>query len=185
MVRNYREGYGLWLCNGILFNHESPRRGPTFVTRKIAAGAAAIAAKKQEYMYLGNLDSERDWGYAPEYVEAMWVMLQRRHPDDFVLGTGRSHSVREFVERAFSYLGLPWEKSVKADKRYFRPTEVSSLRADAAKSARLLNWKPRIGFDDLVKIMIDAEMRAIGLSPIGEGDKILGKIFPQRWWRTD
>jgi len=185
MVRNYREGYNLWLCNGILFNHESPRRGPTFVTRKIAAAVAALAAKKQEYLYLGNLDSKRDWGYAPEYVEGMWAMLQTENPDDYVLGTGESHTVREFVERSFGYLGLSWEKYVKTDRRYFRPTEVDSMCADSTKASKVLNWKPRIGFSDLVKIMVDAELRKVGLKPPREGDKMLEKVFPHRWWRVD
>lgn len=185
MVRNYREGYGLWLCNGILFNHESPRRGPTFVTRKIAAAVAAIAAKKQDHLYLGNLESKRDWGYAPEYIEVMWAMLQGTHPDDYVVGTGESHSVREFVERSFEYLGLSWSKYVRTDERYFRPTEVQELRADSAKASRDLNWKPRIRFGDLVKIMLDAEMRRVGAEPIGEGDKTLEKTFHQKWWLVD
>lgn len=185
MVSNYREGYGLWLCNGILFNHESPRRGPTFVTRKIAAAVAAIVAKKQKLLYLGNLESKRDWGYAPEYVETMWAILQGRHPNDYVVGTGESHSIREFVERSFEYVGLQWAKYVRTDKKYFRPTESWDLRADCAKAFKDLEWRPRIRFNNLVKIMLDAEMRRIGIEPIGEGDKILKRVFPRKWWHVD
>ena len=185
MVRNYREGYGLWLSNGILFNHESPRRGPTFVSRKIAAGVAAITAKKQDFLYLGQLDSKRDWGYAPEYVEGMWRILQRKQPDDFVLGTGESHTVREFVERSFEYVGLKWEKYVKKDRRYLRPTEVGSLQSDSGKARRMIDWKPIIGFSELVKAMVDAEMRALGQKPLGEGDDVVRKSFPHRWWKVD
>ena len=185
MARNYREGYGIFACNGILFNHESPRRGETFVTRKISRAVVAILTKKQDYLYLGNLEAKRDWGYAPEYVEAMWKILQQDKADDFVLGTGQSHSVEEFVNEAFTYVGLDWRKRVKIDRRYFRPTEVNGLVADAAKAKKKLNWCPKIIFKDLIKIMVDAEMRAIGLNPIGEGDKILKEKFPKRWWKTD
>lgn len=184
-ARNYREGYGMWIGNGILFNHESPRRGQTFVTRKVAMGAVAIAAKKQNHLYVGNLDSKRDWGYAPEYVELMWRMLQRDKPEDFVVGTGVSHSVRELIELMFRYLGLNWERYVRFDKKYLRPTEVENLVADSAKARSTFNWKPKIEFEELVKIMVDAEMRTAGLDPPGEGDRALERVFPNRWWRVD
>jgi GDPmannose 4,6-dehydratase len=185
MVKNYRDGYKIFASNGILFNHESPRRGETFVTRKITRGISLILAKKQDCIYLGNLEAKRDWGYAPEYVEAMWKILQQDKPDDFVLGTGQSCSVREFLQEAFSYAGLDWQKYVKIDSRYFRPTEVENLVADIRKAQSQLNWQPKIGFKDLVKIMVDADMRKLGLKPIGEGDKILKEEFPNRWWRVD
>ena len=182
---NYREGYGMFACNGILFNHESPRRGETFVTRKITRAITNILAKKQDKLYLGNLEAKRDWGYAPEYVEMMWKMLQNDKPEDFVIGTGETHSVREFVEEAFSYVGLNWEDYVEIDPRYFRPTEVEVLVADTTKARKKLGWKPKVKFKELVKIMVDADMRAIGLEPIGEGDEILEKKFPDRWWSAD
>ena len=177
MVKNYREGYNMFASNGILFNHESPRRGETFVTRKITRGIANILAKKEKYLYLGNLDAKRDWGYAPEYVECMWQMLQSEVPDDFVLGTGEAHSVRDFVEEAFSYAGLDWTECVKIDPRYFRPTEVEELVSDPAKAKKKLQWNPKVKFNDLIEIMVDADMRAIGLEPIGEGDAFLEKNF--------
>ena len=185
MTKNYREGYNIFACNGILFNHESPRRGETFVTRKITRGIARILAKKEKYLYLGNLEAKRDWGYASEYVEFMWRMLQTEHPDDFVVGTGETHSVREFLDETFSYADLDTEKHVKIDPRYFRPTEPEELVADSAKAKKELNWDSKIKFNDLLKIMVDADMRAVGLEPIGEGDKILEKKFPNRWWRVD
>ncbi len=173
MARNYREGYSIFASNGILFNHESPRRGETFVTRKITRALAAIIGKKQQHVYLGNLDAKRDWGYAPEYVEAMWLMLQQEKPDDFVIGTGEAHSVREFLTEAFGYVGLKWEDYVRIDPRYFRPTEVDFLQADASKANKILGWKPTIKFHELVKIMVDADMELNGIKPIGEGKKIL------------
>jgi GDPmannose 4,6-dehydratase len=182
---NYREGYNLVACNGILFNHESPRRGETFLTRKVTMALANILAKKQKVLYLGNLDAKRDWGYAPEYVEAMWKMLQINPPEDFVIGTGEVHSVREFVERAFSYANLQFEKYVKIDPRYFRPTETEELVADAGKARKKLGWEPKIKFEELVKIMVDADMRKVGLEPIGEGDEIVEKKFSNRWWKPD
>ena len=185
MTVNYREGYDIFACNGIQFNHESPRRRETFVTRKITRTIASIIAKKQDYLYLGNLDAKRDWGYAPEYIMSMWKMLQNDKPEDFVIGTGEAHSVREFVEEAFSYADLNWEKYVKIDPRYFRPTEVEELIADPNKARKKLGWKPTIKFKDLMKIMVDADMRALGLDPIGEGDEILKKKFPNKWWRVD
>ncbi|MBU4246306.1 MAG: GDP-mannose 4,6-dehydratase [Nanoarchaeota archaeon] len=185
MAVNYRDGYKMFASNGILFNHESPRRGETFVTRKITRAIAAIIAKKQDKLYLGNLDAERDWGYAPEYVEGMWAILQEKNPDNFVLGTGETHSVRNFVEAAFKYAGMDYEKHVSIDSRYYRPTEVERLRADTSKAKKALNWSPKIAFNDLVKIMVDADMRAAGQKPIGEGDEILKRKFPNRWWGTD
>lgn len=185
MTANYREGYHLYACNGILFNHESPRRGETFVTRKITRAIASILAKKQKTLYLGNLASKRDWGYAPEYVEVMVKMMQLGKPEDFVIGTGETHSVQEFVEQAFSYVDLDSEKYVKIDPRYLRPTETEELIADPRKAKRRLRWEPKIRFKELVKIMIDADMRKTGLKPVGEGDKILQKIFTRKWWKTD
>lgn len=199
---NYREGYNMFACNGILFNHESPRRGETFVTRKITRAIADIIAGKQKKLYLGNLEAKRDWGFAPEYVEMMWLMLQQDKPDDYVVGTGESHSVREFVERAFGYAGIDikWkgkginEKGVirsltstltstlnigdvliEVDPRYFRPTEVDHLQADITKAKKRLGWKPRTTFDELVKIMVDYDMKMIGLKPVGEGINICEK----------
>ena len=142
MTRNYREGYGLFACNGILFNHESPRRGETFVTRKITRAVAAILAGKQQQLFLGNLDARRDWGYAPEYVEAMWLMLQQDAPEDFVIGTGEAHTVREFLDEAFGYVSLEWRNYVAIDPRYYRPTEVDFLLADAGKAQQRLGWTP-------------------------------------------
>ena len=185
MTRNYREGYNLFASNGILFNHESPRRGETFVTRKITRAIARILAKKEKYLYLGNLDARRDWGFAPEYVECMWRILQQDEPGDFVIGTGETHSVREFLHEAFAYAGLDIEEHVRIDSKYFRPTEVEVLIADAKKSEEVLGWKPAIKFADLVKIMVDADMKAAGLEPIGKGDVIVGRTFPDRWWKGD
>lgn len=181
----YRESYGLFAVNGILFNHESPRRGETFVTRKITMGVASILAKKQDFLYLGNLDAGRDWGYAPEYVEGMWKMLQHSSPEDFALGTGSSSSVRDFVERVFSYASLDWNKYVRFDKRYVRPLEVDKLLADPSKAKKALDWKPSVKMEELAKIMLDSDMRRAGLAPIGEGDKIVAKRFPSRWWKVD
>jgi len=173
MTRIYREGYGLFCSNGILFNHESPRRGETFVTRKITQAVARIAAHQQEQLFLGNLDSVRDWGYAPEYVEAMWLILQQPEPADYVIGTGEAHSVREFVTEAFGYGGLDWSKHVKVAERYFRPLEVEYLLADSSKARERLGWEPRVTFKELVAIMVDADMEAVGLTPPGEGKRIL------------
>jgi GDPmannose 4,6-dehydratase len=162
---NYRESYGLYACNGILFNHESPRRGETFVTRKITRGVAAIKAGLQDKLYLGNLDARRDWGYAPEYVEAMWLMLQQDAPDDYVIATGETHSVREFLEEAFAYAGLDWQRHVEINPRYFRPTEVDLLIGDPSKARAKLGWKPTTGFRDLVRLMVDADVAALAQSP--------------------
>ena len=173
VTRNYREAYGIFACNGILFNHESPRRGETFVTRKITRALAAILAGSQKVLYLGNLDSRRDWGYAPDYVAAMWKMLQLDEPGDFVVGTGEAHSPREFLDEAFGYVGLDWEDYVEIDPRYYRPTEVDYLLADASKASRVIGWQPRVYFRDLVRVMVDADMEKMGLQPPGEGRLIL------------
>ena len=172
---NYREGFNIFACNGILFNHESPRRGETFVTRKITRAVARILAGKQQFLYLGNLAAKRDWGYAPEYVAAMWQMLQQDKPDDYVIGTGESHSVQEFLEEAFIYARLDWKKFVKIDSRYFRPTETDLLMADPSKAVRDFGWKPKVRFKDLVKIMVDADMEALGLKSRGDGNKIIAR----------
>ncbi|RJR20539.1 MAG: GDP-mannose 4,6-dehydratase [Nitrospiraceae bacterium] len=197
MTVNYREGYNMYACNGILFNHESPRRGETFVTRKITRAVANILAGKQKKLYLGNLEAKRDWGFAPEYVECQWLILQQERPDDYVIGTGESHSVREFVELAFKYAGveIEWqghgldEKGIVVscksadlrkgdvviviDPQYFRPAEVDYLLADASLAKEKLKWKPKVAFQELVKIMVDADMELTGITPPGEGEKIL------------
>lgn len=214
MVANYREGYKMFACNGILFNHESPRRGETFVTRKITRAIANILKGKQRRLYLGNLNAKRDWGFAPEYVECQWMILQQDKPDDYAIGTAESHSVREFVEKAFYYagIGIKWkgkginEKGVirsltstsastskssstsastltlrvgdtliEIDPKYFRPTEVDFLKADISKARKKLGWKPRTTFDELIKIMVDYDMKLIGLNPVGEGIKACEK----------
>ncbi len=176
MARMYREAYGLYVCSGILFNHESSRRGETFVTRKITRGIADILAGKAQKIYLGNLESKRDWGYAPEYVEVMWRMLQKDQPDDYVIGTGEAHSVREFLEEAFGYAGLRYEKHLEIDARYRRPLEVEHLVANPAKAFRTLGWKPQVKFRDLVRIMVDADLTAAGLPCPGEGKKKLVEL---------
>lgn len=157
---NYREAYDLFACNGILFNHESPRRGETFVTRKITRAATRIKLGLQEKLYLGNLDAKRDWGFAGDYVEAMWLMLQQDKPDDFVVATGETHSVREFVEEVFGYLDLDWRKYVEIDPRYFRPSEVDYLEGDASKAKKILKWKPKVDFKGLARMMTDADMKS-------------------------
>jgi GDPmannose 4,6-dehydratase len=158
---NYRESYGLHASCGILFNHESPRRGETFVTRKISMAVARIKMGLQDYLYLGNLDARRDWGFAGDYVEAMWKMLQQDRPDDYAIGTGEAHSVKEFVQAAFGHAGLEWQDHVRIDERYFRPAEVDDLRADASKARRVLGWEPRIGFQQLVRMMVDADLATL------------------------
>jgi GDPmannose 4,6-dehydratase len=158
---NYRESYGLFASNGILFNHESPRRGETFVTRKISRAVAAIKLGLQKELYLGNLDAKRDWGYAPEYVEGMWRMLQADQPDDFVLATNETHTVKEFVEVAFGHVGLDWEKHIKYDARYERPAEVDLLIGDPAKAKKQLGWEPKVRFKELVQIMVDADVEML------------------------
>jgi GDPmannose 4,6-dehydratase len=166
---NYREAYGLFAVNGILFNHESPRRGETFVTRKITRALARIKAGLQDKLYLGNLEAKRDWGYAPDYAEAMWLTLQASEPDDYVVATGETHSVRDFLEAAFGYAGLEWEGYVEIDPRYFRPSEVDVLLGDASKAREKLDWAPTVGFDELVRIMVDADARALD-------DQMAGKV---------
>jgi GDPmannose 4,6-dehydratase len=161
MVTNYRDAYKLFACNGILFNHESPRRGETFVTRKITRALAKIKLGFEKKLYLGNLDAKRDWGFAGDYVEAMWLMLQQDEPDDYVVATGESHSVEEFLEEAFSYQGLDWKDYVEIDPRYFRPTEVGYLQGDASKARKKLGWQPKVHFKELVKLMVDADLKAI------------------------
>lgn len=200
MTVNYREGYNLFACNGILFNHESPRRGETFVTRKITRAIANIIAGKQKKLYLGNLEAKRDWGFAPEYVECQWLILQQDEPGDYVIGTGESHSVREFVEEAFNYAGIEieWKAGgvnekgivrslsstssstlnvgdtfIEIDPRYFRPTEVAFLLADASRARERLGWEPKVTFSELVKIMVDSDIQLKGITPPGEGKKVL------------
>jgi len=158
---NYRESYGLHASSGILFNHESPRRGETFVTRKITRAVAHIKQGVQRKLYLGNLDARRDWGYAPDYVRAMWLMLQQEQPDDYAVGTGEAHTVREFTELAFAYAGLDWKDHVEIDPRYFRPAEVDYLCADASKARRVLGWQPTVTFDELVRTMVEADLKSV------------------------
>ena len=161
MTRNYRDGYGLWAVSGILFNHESPRRGETFLTRKVTRAVARIKAGLEEHVYLGNLDAVRDWGYAPEYVQGMWQMLQADSPDDYVLATGVACSVRDFVSTAFDHAGLDWEKHVRFDDRYLRPTEVDALIGDPGKAARELGWKATVAGADLARLMVDADIAVL------------------------
>ena len=158
---NYRESYDMFACNGILFNHESPRRGETFVTRKITRAVAHIKAGLQDKLFLGNLDAKRDWGYAKEYVEAMWLMLQQEKPDDYVIATGETHSVEEFLEEAFSCVDLDWRQFVKIDPKYLRPAEVDLLIGDASKAKAALGWQPTVTFKELVRLMVDADMAAV------------------------
>jgi GDPmannose 4,6-dehydratase len=159
IVRNYRDAYGIFATNGILFNHESPRRGETFVTRKITRAAAQIKLGLKNKLYLGNLDAKRDWGFAGDFVEAMWLMLQQDKPDDFVIATGETHSVREFAQKVFSKLDLDYNQYVSIDPRYFRPTEVDVLLGDASKAKKILNWQPKVTFDKLVDMMVEADMQ--------------------------
>jgi GDPmannose 4,6-dehydratase len=168
---NYREAYGLFACNGILFNHESPRRGETFVTRKITKAAARIKLGLQQELFLGNLDAKRDWGYAGDYIEAMWLMLQQEHPDDYVVATGETHTVREFLDVAFGHLGLDWQRHVQIDPRYYRPTEVDLLIGDPAKARRQLGWKPTVDFHRLGIMMVEADMEVERLKMQGTASK--------------
>jgi len=163
---NYRESYDLFACNGILFNHESPRRGETFVTRKITRALARIVAGQQKKLYLGNLDAKRDWGYAKDYVQAMWLMLQQEQPDDYVIATGETHSIREFLDVAFRYVNLDWQDYVEFDERYLRPTEVELLIGDPAKAKQALGWEPSVTFEQLVNLMVEADLKAQGLVPL-------------------
>ena len=170
---NYRESYDMFACNGILFNHESPRRGETFVTRKITMAVARIVAGKQKKLFMGNLDSKRDWGYAKDYIKAMWAMLQKDQPDDYVIATGETHTVREFLERAFGYVNLNWEEYVEFDQRYLRPSEVDLLIGDSTKARQKLDWEPSVTFQGLVSLMVEADLQALGLtSPNGEGSSM-------------
>jgi GDPmannose 4,6-dehydratase len=169
---NYRESYNLFACNGILFNHESPRRGETFVTRKITRAVARIVAGKQKNIFMGNLDSKRDWGYAKDYVKAMWLMLQQEQPDDYVVATGETHSVREFLELAFGCVNLDWQNYVEFDQRYLRPAEVDLLIGDPTKAQQKLGWQPSVTFPELVSLMVEADLQAVGCtSPNGNGLK--------------
>ena len=161
ITKNYRESYDMYACSGILFNHESPRRGETFVTRKITRAVARIQAGLQDKLYLGNLDSKRDWGYAKEYVEAMWLMLQQDTPDDYVIATNETHTIREFLEVAFGRVGLDWEKYVEIDQKYFRPAEVDLLIGDPAKAEKQLGWKPKTTFKELAELMVDADVKEL------------------------
>jgi len=165
MTIQYRDAYGLHASNGILFNHESPRRGGTFVTRKVTRGIAAILAGTADAIYLGNLDARRDWGYAGEYVDAMWLMLQQPDPDDYVIATGEMHSVRELCHTAFGLVGLDWERHVRIDPRYLRPTEVDELCGDATKAERVLGWRATTSFEGLVRLMLEADLREAGIEP--------------------
>lgn len=179
----YRQGYGLFACNGILFNHESPRRGETFVTRKVTRGIAHILAGKQDTLYLGNLDAKRDWGYAPEYVEAMHLILHGETPEDYVIGTGQAHTVREMVREAFDYVQLDWEQHVVIDPRYARPVETPELVANPTKARQQLGWTSRVEFQELVRIMVDADLEALGLPVPGAGQRLLREKSPawHRW----
>lgn len=162
ITKNYRESYDMHASNGILFNHESPRRGETFVTRKITRAVAAIKAGKQDKLYLGNLDAKRDWGFAGDYVEAMWLMLQQDNPDDYVVATNETHSVKEFCQIAFEHVGLDWEKYVEVSEKYFRPAEVDLLIGDPAHAKKKLNWEPKVSFKELVEMMVDADIKELG-----------------------
>jgi len=186
MTRLYRDAYGIFGCSGILFNHESPRRGDTFVTKKITRSIARIKKGLDKKIYLGNLDAKRDWGFAPEYVEAMWMILQQEKPDDYVIATGQTHSVEDFLVEAFNYAGLGnWKDYVEMDPRYLRPAEVNILVGDASNAKGKLGWQPKIKFEELVRIMIDSDLRELDMLPIGEGDKILKEKFSDRWWKVD
>jgi GDPmannose 4,6-dehydratase len=176
---NYRESYNLFASNGILFNHESPRRGETFVTRKITRALARIIAKKQDKLFLGNLDSKRDWGYAKDYVRAMWLMLQQEKPDDFVVATNETHSIKEFLEVAFNYTGLNWQDYVEFDPRYLRPAEVELLIGDSTKARKQLGWEPSVTFQELVHLMVDADLQAVG-QPSPSGKEVIPDIATVR-----
>ncbi|WP_250126129.1 GDP-mannose 4,6-dehydratase [Chroococcidiopsis sp. CCMEE 29] len=174
---NYRESYGLFACNGILFNHESPRRGETFVTRKITRAIARIVAGKQKKLYMGNLDAKRDWGYAKDYVRAMWLMLQQPQPDDYVIATGKTHSVREFLDLAFGYVNLNWQDYVEFDERYLRPAEVELLIGDPSKAKQKLGWEPSVTFEQLVGLMVEADLQALGqIASNGNGSHLIDDL---------
>jgi GDPmannose 4,6-dehydratase len=185
MVRNYRDAYKMFTCNGVLFNHESPRRGEIFVTRKITLALANIIAGNQEILELGNLTTNIDWGFAPEYVEAMWRMLQQDEPDDYVIGTGETNSVRKFVDAAFKYARVTKEKHLKTAPSMIRPMDKKVLKADTKKAKDAMGWVPSIYMEELVKIMIDADCRKVGLKPRGDGDNIVSSHFKNKWWKGD
>lgn len=186
---NYRESYGLFACNGILFNHESPRRGETFVTRKITRAVARILAGKQTKLYMGNLDARRDWGYAKDYVKAMWLMMQQDAPDDYVIGTGETHSVSEFLDLAFGYVNLNWQDYIEFDERYLRPAEVDLLIANPEKAKHHLGWEPTVTFAELVKLMVEADLQAVGIPPVNHAagytllDKAIVRQGMESWMR--
>ncbi|MDH6425112.1 GDPmannose 4,6-dehydratase [Aurantimicrobium minutum] len=175
VTRNYREGYGMFAVNGILFNHESPRRGETFVTRKITRAVARIKAGMQDELFMGNLDAVRDWGYAPEYVEAMWMMLQHDTPDDYVVSTGTDYTVRDFLQLSFEHVGLDWEKYVKFDERYLRPTEVDALVGDSSRARNALGWVPKVLTPELAQIMVDSDIKALEAEGTHYIDKVVKK----------
>ncbi len=181
---NYRESYGMFACNGILFNHESERRGETFVTRKITRAVAAIKAGLQEKLYLGNLEAKRDWGYAKEYVEAMWLMLQQDEPDDYVIATGETHTVGEFLAEAFGHVGLDWHDYVEIDPKYYRPAEVDLLVGDPSKAKRVLGWEPKVTFRELARLMVDADVAALAAggdaAARGGGPREVGEALTTR-----
>ena len=185
MTRNYRDAYGMFTANGILFNHETGRRGENFVTRKITMAIANILAGKQKHLELGNLSTRIDWGFAPEYVEAMWLMLKQWKGGDYVIGTGETHSIKEFVDIAFNYAGLETKNVLLSNQSFFRPADDKVLQAGTAHAKDILGWEPEIHLDGLVKIMVDADMRKLGLEPKGEGDRIIRDAFPNRWWKGD
>ncbi len=178
---NYRESYNLFACNGILFNHESERRGETFVSRKISRAATRIKLGLQKKLYMGNLDARRDWGYARDYVEAMWLMLQAEEPDDYVIATGENYSVKDFLSEAFSYLDLDWQEYVETDPRYYRPAEVDLLLGDASKARRVLGWEPKVSFKELVRLMVDHDLELARLESVAKGD---GAAIPKASWGT-
>lgn len=177
---NYRESYGMFACNGILFNHESPRRGETFVTRKISRAVARIVAGQQKKLYLGNLDSKRDWGYAKDYVRAMWLMLQQDQADDYVVATGETHSIKEFLDIAFKYVNLDWNDYVEFDPRYLRPAEVDLLLGDPTKAKQKLGWQPSVTFEELVKLMVDTDLQALGITSPNSDNSQPGEIIHSR-----
>ena len=185
MTKSYRDAYGMYTANGVLFNHESNRRGENFVTRKITLAIANILAGNQRYLELGNVNAKIDWGFAPEYVEMMWLMLKQIKGDDYVLGTGETHTIQDFIDIAFDYAGLDQKIIITQDKSLVRPKDDKVLKADTSKAQDRLAWKPKIRFSNLVRIMIDADMRKMGLTAKGSGDMTLQKAFPDKWWRGD
>ncbi|MBM3206523.1 MAG: GDP-mannose 4,6-dehydratase [Candidatus Staskawiczbacteria bacterium] len=186
ITRLYREAYNMFACNGILFNHESPRRGETFVTRKITRAIARIKAGLDKKVYLGNIDAKRDWGFSPEYVEAMHLMLQQEKPKDYVIGTGQSISVRDFLKETFEYAGLgDFNQYVEIDNRYLRPAEVESLIADTTKAKEELKWVPKIKFEDLCRIMVDYDFKILNIESPRQGEKVIKEKFTNRWWLVD